>query len=87
MTDVKTSHDRLRSGDLLLNQPQSGYRFSVDALLLAHFAGGREGVATISDLGTGCGVVGLMLCRCYPDARVTAFEANAVLASCATQNA
>lgn len=84
---VKTSHDRLRSGDLLLNQPESGYRFSVDALILAHFAAGLDCVATIADLGTGCGVVGLMLCRSYPDARVTAFEANAALASCATQNA
>ena len=87
MTGVKTSHDRLRGGDLLLTQPRDGYRFSVDALLLAHFAGGREGVTTIADLGTGCGVVGLMLCRRYPEARVTAFENNADLAACAALNA
>ena len=87
MTDAKTSHDRLRCGDLLLTQPLNGYRFSVDALILAHFAGGREDVATIADLGTGCGVAGLMLCRRYPEARVTAFEVNAALASCATLNA
>lgn len=87
MTGVETSHDRLRCGDLLLAQPRNGYRFSVDALLLAHFAGRREEVTTIADLGTGCGVVGLMLCRRYPEARVTAFESNTGLACYASHNA
>lgn len=45
-----------------LSQPETGFRFSLDALLLAAFAArfaADEGLAL--DLGTGCGVVGLSL--------------------------
>lgn len=43
-----------------LSQPEGGFRFSADALLLACFAG--PGAArSIADLGTGCGVVALSL--------------------------
>ncbi|SKA92685.1 tRNA1(Val) A37 N6-methylase TrmN6 [Paucidesulfovibrio gracilis DSM 16080] len=56
-----------------LQQPGNGYRFSMDALLLAAFAaralGGSPGGRTrhVLDLGTGCGVVGIgfLLARQY----------------------
>ena len=51
--------------DLSIRQPSRGYRFSVDAVLLAGFAaacGGR----TILDLGTGSGVLLLFLARLLP---------------------
>lgn len=44
-----------------LSQPVGGHRFSVDALLLASFAGLRASERRGLDLGTGCGVVGLAL--------------------------
>ena len=44
-----------------LSQPVGGHRFSVDALLLAAFAGLRAKDRRGLDLGTGCGVVGLAL--------------------------
>lgn len=43
-----------------LVQPEKGFRFSIDALLLASFAFGRRH-RNVIDLGTGCGVVGLGL--------------------------
>ncbi len=43
-----------------LAQPERGFRFSIDALLLACFAAGRHH-RNVIDLGTGCGVVGLGL--------------------------
>ncbi len=50
-----------------LAQPDDGSRFSLDALLLASFAGSRK-PARVLDLGTGCGVVGLGLLLIHPDA-------------------
>lgn len=43
-----------------LVQPEHGFRFSIDALLLACFAAGPRH-RNVIDLGTGCGVVGLGL--------------------------
>jgi len=50
-----------------LSQPASGFRFSVDALLLAAFAGRQAVRGRVLDLGTGCGVVGLSLALDHPD--------------------
>ncbi|WP_031388399.1 tRNA1(Val) (adenine(37)-N6)-methyltransferase [Desulfonatronum thiodismutans] len=41
-------------------QPEQGFRFSIDALLLACFAAGRQH-RNVIDLGTGCGVISLGL--------------------------
>lgn len=54
------SRDSLFEGDLLCYQPRKGYRFSVDAVLLAHFVDVRAG-DRILDLGCGCGIIGLLL--------------------------
>jgi tRNA1(Val) A37 N6-methylase TrmN6 len=51
--------DSVRNGELLLVQRRSGYRFSVDAMLLASWAGRLSG--KVVDLGTGCGVIPLLL--------------------------
>jgi tRNA1Val (adenine37-N6)-methyltransferase len=75
--------DDLRRYDLRIIQPVTGYRFSLDALLLAEFAR-LPARAVVADLGTGCGVLPLLLARTSPDVRFAAFENNpdmAVLAS------
>lgn len=46
---------------LSLHQPVRGYRFGADSLHLVHFAHTGRTVATLADLGAGCGVVGLAL--------------------------
>jgi tRNA1Val (adenine37-N6)-methyltransferase len=52
--------DGLFGGKLLFYQHQAGYRFSLDAVLLAGLAGvGRED--GVIDLGSGCGVVPIIL--------------------------
>ncbi len=51
--------DTLFDGDIVCNQYRNGYRFSVDAVLAAHFqVPGRN--YKILDLGCGCGVIGLV---------------------------
>ena len=52
--------DALFHGKLQLLQSRHGYRFSLDALLLAHFATVKRG-ERLADLGTGNGVIPLVL--------------------------
>jgi tRNA1Val (adenine37-N6)-methyltransferase len=54
------TRDALFNGDLLLHQHKDGYRFSLDAVLLAGLTHVAESDRII-DLGTGCGVVLLIL--------------------------
>lgn len=69
-----------------LGQPETGYRFSVDALLLACFAKagkGRHGV----DLGTGCGAAALGLLLRQGDLSMAGVELDTALAANAKDNA
>jgi tRNA1(Val) A37 N6-methylase TrmN6 len=65
--------DTLFDGRIRICQSRSGYRFSLDAVLLAHFVRikARE---QIVDLGAGNGAITLMLASLYPDTRVTGIE-------------
>lgn len=80
--------DEALRGRLALWQPEQGYRFSMDALLLADFARGADPgwQGEIVDLGAGCGVVGLALAAQLPGAQVTLVEIQARLASLCRAN-
>jgi tRNA1Val (adenine37-N6)-methyltransferase len=52
------SIDELLDGHLKLIQSKTGYRFSIDALLLAEFVTIRKD-DVILDQGTGCGIIPL----------------------------
>ena len=83
----KITHDTLYDGRIILEQPQKGYRFSVDSPLLTWFAcEGREASSAV-DLGAGCGVVGLGLLAAEQARRVVAVEVQPALASLAVRNA
>ncbi len=78
--------DTLFGGRLKIIQKKGGYRFSIDALLLAHFASpslkGR-----ILDLGTGCGIVPLILLLHHKGPKVIGVEIQPSLADLARRNA
>jgi tRNA1Val (adenine37-N6)-methyltransferase len=76
--------DELRDFDLKIIQPRRGYRFSVDPLLLCEFAGTSEG--RIIDLGTGCGVMALIMARKTPGALVMGIEFREESARLAERN-
>jgi tRNA1Val (adenine37-N6)-methyltransferase len=78
--------DPFLDGRLQVIQSRDGYRFSVDALLLADFVTIRKGDRVV-DLGTGCGIVALVLIRSRGAARVAALEIQEALASRAARNA
>lgn len=67
------SLDDLILGGLQLIQPLSGYRFSIDAILLAHFPELQSGMQ-IFDLGTGSGVIALLLAYRHSEVYITGLE-------------
>jgi tRNA1Val (adenine37-N6)-methyltransferase len=77
--------DELKGYRLRIIQPKHGYRFSVDPLLLADFVkvGGGE---RIIDLGTGCGIIPLVLARRDSTVTVTAAEFQDQMAAIAARN-
>lgn len=52
--------DAMFAGAVTCRQFRDGYRFSIDAVLAAHFHEPARG-ETILDLGAGCGIIGLIL--------------------------
>lgn len=75
-----TTKDTLFDGDLHCAQYENGYRFSLDAVLLAHFVQPRPGQRFL-DLGAGCGVISLILCYRWSDISLTALELQPQLSS------
>jgi tRNA1Val (adenine37-N6)-methyltransferase len=76
--------DELREYDLRIIQPKVGYRFSVDPLLLCRFADPVEG--RIIDLGTGSGVMALIMARRSTTSSVVGVEVNHLAAELARRN-
>ncbi len=77
--------DSLFDGELTVYQEREGYRFSVDSVLLAGLTR-VEAQDRVMDLGTGCGVVSLILCRREPAASYVAIEIQPRLVELAQRN-
>ena len=77
--------DELSAHGLQISQPRHGYRFSVDPLLLCDFAGVRDGERLI-DLGTGCGIMPLVLARRGEGVHAVGVEFQEPLAALAVRN-
>ncbi len=69
-----------------LQQPESGFRFSADALLLACFSPAPTGTQVL-DLGAGCGVVGFGLALRQPGIQLTGVDCNPEMVAAARENA
>jgi tRNA1Val (adenine37-N6)-methyltransferase len=74
--------DELFDGRIRVIQKKTGYRFSLDAVLLAHFAA-RIPAASIIDLGTGSGIVPLILARKQANTTIVGVELQPGLADMA----
>jgi tRNA1Val (adenine37-N6)-methyltransferase len=70
---------------LFIFQKKQGYRFSLDSVLLAGLTTLRHGNRVI-DLGTGCGIVSLLLACRFPDCTLVGVESQSSLASLAARN-
>lgn len=77
--------DTLANGTIQLLQPQVGHRVALDPLLLADFVSLRQG-ERVADLGTGNGVIPLLLARQSLAASFVGIELNAEAAELARRN-
>ncbi len=68
-----------------INQDRCAMKISTDAVLLGTLANAKN-PAKILDIGTGTGVLALMLAQRFPDAKVTAVEIDADAAGQAGEN-
>ena len=77
--------DTLFDPPLTLCQPETGYRFSLDPVILAtHIHPAPKD--RILDIGCGCGILCLILAGRYKDIQITGIEIQASLAGLAREN-
>lgn len=79
------SIDNFMDGRLKLIQSRTGYRFSIDAILLSEFATIKKG-DTVADLGMGCGIIPLLLFLTKPVGYAFGLEIQDVLAGQTARN-
>lgn len=82
---VDETVDLLRDYDLKIIQPATGYRFSLDPLLLCDFAPANR--SALLDLGTGCGIIPLVMVRKYPGLAAVGLEIQERMVEIARRNA
>ncbi len=79
------THDTFLNGRLKVRQLKSGYRFSIDSVILAHLTQLRAGERVL-DIGAGCGIISLILACQYPDIRIYGIEIQPDMAVIAARN-
>ena len=69
-------------------QPVDGYRYSIDALLLAGFVKGKKDKDKVKvfDIGTGSGIITLLISKRFPDWEFSAVEIQQDLSEIANEN-
>ncbi|MGM0394078.1 MAG: tRNA1(Val) (adenine(37)-N6)-methyltransferase [Thermodesulfobacteriota bacterium] len=77
--------DTLFDPPLVLCQPETGYRFSLDPVILAGHILPEPG-QTVMDIGCGCGIISLILASRHPGIRVIGIDIQKPLAHLAEKN-
>jgi tRNA1Val (adenine37-N6)-methyltransferase len=77
--------DTFFNGHIVVRQESAGYRFSIDAVLLADYTTAHPD-ETLVDLGTGCGILPLILAYRYPKTQFVGIEIQSSLAELAVRN-
>jgi tRNA1Val (adenine37-N6)-methyltransferase len=77
--------DTFFNGKLQITQKKKGYRFSMDAVLLSQFIKIRKN-ERVMDLGTGCGILPLLLSHTTKAYSFVGVEIQKGLAECAEKN-
>ena len=71
--DKRTDVCELFDGTVKVEQYIEGYRFSIDLVLLARWAGINPGDA-VADVGAGCGIISIILAAGRGLGNITALE-------------
>src|ERR1700722_4361629 len=80
------TRDAILDGSITLIQPKHGYRFSIEAILLARFAHASTRDRVI-ELGAGCGGVSIMMATLYSPREIVAIEIQPPLAEMISRSA
>ena len=83
--DRDYTEDTLFNGRIRCLQHRTGYRFSVDAVLLGNFISPKPG-DRILDLGCGSGIVSLILAYRWPSVNITGLEIQPGMSKLANKN-
>lgn len=77
--------DHFFNGKICIKQPKLGYRFSIDSVLLASHVKAAAGYKVL-DIGTGCGIISLILAYKNPEIKIYGIEVQKSLADIAALN-
>jgi tRNA1Val (adenine37-N6)-methyltransferase len=77
--------DEILNGLVRVFQKKKGYRFSLDSILLSHFATMKKRTRFM-DIGCGSGIILLILAKRFPDTRGVGLEMQEELAELARRN-
>ncbi len=83
---MDTTEDTFYDGRLVIHQDRQGYRFSIDAFLLAHTVTFRKGDQRVVDFGTGSGILPLLLAFRLADISICGVEIQSALTRMANEN-
>ncbi len=81
----RLTQDTFFNGKVTVKQERMGYRFSIDAVILAHRVRPKPGERVV-DLGTGCGIVPLIIGFRYPEIQMFGIEIQKEMADIADNN-
>ena len=79
MNTTGITTDTFFNGRIHVKQTRAGYRYSIDAVILAYYAGDYHS-KKILDLGTGCGIIPLILAYRDTSTQIYGVEVQAPLA-------
>lgn len=72
---------------MLLYQPDGGYCYNSDSILLYGFIASFNPKGKLLDVGAGCGIVGLLVARDFPSLTLESVEKQSIYAEFARRNA
>jgi tRNA1Val (adenine37-N6)-methyltransferase len=81
----KETLDEILNGGIRVFQKEKGYRFSIDSILLAHFAALKKRTRFI-DIGCGSGIILLILAKRFLNTKCVGLEIQEQLAALARKN-
>jgi tRNA1Val (adenine37-N6)-methyltransferase len=82
---VKSTVDTFFENQIKIHQPEEGYRYAMDPVILAAQVMPRPGYKII-DIGCGCGIIPLILGFRYRNVHIIGIEIQSQLAELATKN-
>jgi len=83
---VDSSNKEIRlAKDLCVLQPARGFRFSLDSVILARRAA-RQNALKILDIGTGCGIIPMLIWKLNPKAEIIGIEVQKEIYCIAKKN-